>query len=129
VIVDTSAIMAILGKEPEDLAFRQALAGTANNAMSSATLLELQIVAQDRAGSAIEAEVTELLAQAGIEIGPFTAQHAALAIDGWRRYGRGRHPAGLNFGDCIAYALARSRDEPLLFKGDDFAQTDVKAAI
>jgi ribonuclease VapC len=63
------------------------------------------------------------------EIVPFTSEHAALARDAWRRFGKGRHPAGLNLGDCFAYALAKSRDEPLLFKGEDFARTDVKAAI
>ena len=73
-------------------------------------------------------QLDRLLTQARAEVVPFTAEHAALACDGWRRYGKGRHPAGLNLGDCFAYALARSRGEPLLYKGDDFARTDVKAA-
>jgi ribonuclease VapC len=73
--------------------------------------------------------IDRLLAQARAEVVPFTAEHAALALEGWRRFGKGRHPAGLNLGDCFAYALAKARGEPLLFKGNDFAQTDVKAAI
>ena len=69
-----------------------------------------------------------MLAGSKVEVVAFTAEHAALAREGWRRFGKGRHPAGLNLGDCFAYALARARNEPLLFKGDDFAQTDVKVA-
>jgi ribonuclease VapC len=128
-IVDTSAIMAILRKEPEASAFGAALTEEPRIAISAATLLELCMVAESRAGPAVWAEVEALVAGAGIEVVPFTAGQAALARDGWRRFGKGRHPAGLNFGDCFACALAQERGEPLLFKGDDFARTDVRRAL
>jgi ribonuclease VapC len=75
------------------------------------------------------AEIETLMADAAIEVAPFTAEQAALACEGWRRFGKGRHPAGLNLGDCFSYALVRQRDEPLLFKGEDFARTDVRRAV
>ena len=128
-IVDTSAIMALLLKEPEASAFGAALTEEPRIAISAATLVELCMVAESRAGPAVWAEVEALVAGAGIEVVPFTAGQAALARDGWRRFGKGRHPAGLNFGDCFAYALAQERGEPLLFKGDDFARTDVRRAL
>ena len=87
------------------------------------------IVAEGRGGAPLREDMEALLARARTEVAAFTAEHAALAAEGWRRYGKGRHPAGLNLGDCFAYALAQSRGEPLLFKGTDFAQTDVKAAL
>ena len=128
-IVDTSAIMAILQKEPEAPAFGAALTEGARIAISAATLAELCVVAESRAGAAVWAEVVALMADAAIEVAPFTAGQAPLAREGWRRFGKGRHPAGLNLGDCFAYALARERGEPLLFKGGDFARTDVRRAL
>jgi ribonuclease VapC len=129
VIVDTSAIMAILQKEPEAPAFGTALAEGPRVTISAATLVELCMVAESRAGAAAWAEVERLMADAAIEVAPVTAGQAALAREGWRRFGKGRHPAGLNLGDCFAYALARERGEPLLFKGEDFARTDVRRAL
>ena len=128
-IVDTSAIMAILQKEPEAPAFGAARTEGARIAISAATLVELCVVAESRAGAAVWAEVEALMADAAIEVAPFTAEQAALACEGWRRFGKGRHPAGLNLGDCFAYALAQERGEPLLFKGGDFALTDVRRAL
>ena len=128
-IVDTSAILAILREEPEAEAFNAALLEAPRVAMSAATLLEVTMVTEGRAVTGIRSRVERLLAQSGMDIIPFTAEHAAIAADGWRRFGKGRHPAGLNLGDCFAYALAQSRNEPLLFKGADFSQTDVKAAL
>ena len=128
-IVDTSAMMAILRKEPEAPAFGAALTEAPRAAISAATLVELCVVAESRAGAAIRPEVEALMADAGIEVAPFTAEQAALACEGWRRFGKGRHAAGLNLGDCFAYALARARDEPLLFKGEDFPRTDVRRAV
>ena len=128
-IVDTSAILAILREEPEAEAFNAALLEAPRVAMSAATLLEVTMVTEGRAVPGIRSRVERLLAQSGMDIIPFTAEHAAIAADGWRRFGKGRHPAGLNLGDCFAYALAQSRNEPLLFKGADFSQTDVKAAL
>ena len=127
--MDTSAIMAILQKEPEAPAFGAVLAEEPRVTISAATLVELCMVAESRAGAAAWAEVERLMADAAIEVAPFTAGQAALAREGWRRFGKGRHPAGLNLGDCFAYALARERGEPLLFKGEDFARTDVRRAL
>ncbi|MDB5375122.1 MAG: PilT protein-like, partial [Belnapia sp.] len=98
-------------------------------AISAATLVEAGILAEGRGGAPLREDMEALLSRARTEVADFTAEHAALAAAGWRRYGKGRHPAGLNLGDCFAYALAQSRGEPLLFKGNDFAQTDVKAAL
>lgn len=128
-IVDTSALFAVLYEEPEAPAIEQALAAEGRAAISAASLVEAGMVCEGRGGAPAAARLDALLLRIGVEIVPFTAEHAALAREGWRRFGKGRHPAGLNFGDCFAYALAKSRNEPLLFKGDDFAQTDVKAAI
>jgi len=129
VIVDSSAIVAILFDEPDALAFATAI-GTADAVvMAAPTLVETSLVAEGRAREGMRDRLDALLAKAEAEIVPFTAEHAALARDAWRRFGKGRHPAGLNLGDCFSYALAKARNEPLLFKGDDFARTDVKAAI
>ena len=128
-ILDTSALMAILRTEAEAAAFGEAVAAAPSVAIAAPTLVELGIVAESRAGEAVRSRIERLLDSMGAEIVPFTAEHAALARDAWRRYGKGRHPAGLNLGDCFAYALAVARDEPLLFKGGDFSLTDVKAAI
>ena len=128
-IVDTSAVVAILTDEPDASRFATAIMRAGMIAVSAATRVEMTMVLEGRGGAGAGANLDKLLADAGAEIVPFTAEHAALARDAWRRYGKGRHPAGLNLGDCFAYALAKSRNQPLLFKGDDFAQTDVKAAI
>lgn len=128
-IVDTSAVMAILRKESDAPVFGAALARAPRTAISAATLVELCMIAESRAGAAAWTEVETLMADAAIEVAPFTAGQAALACEGWRRFGKGRHPAGLNLGDCFAYALARERGEPLLFKGEDFVRTDVRRAL
>ena len=91
--------------------------------------LRLNFVSGHPSRAAAWAEVERLMADAAIEVAPFTAGQAALAREGWRRFGKGRHPAGLNLGDCFSYALARERGEPLLFKGEDFARTDVRRAL
>ncbi|MGX9964159.1 type II toxin-antitoxin system VapC family toxin [Roseomonas sp. F4] len=128
-IVDTSAFMAILRQEPEAERFTALLAEAPEVALSAATLLELGMVAEGQAGPAIRPRMDRLLADAGAEVVPFTEVQARLALEAWRRFGKGRHKAALNFGDCFAYALAQERRQPLLFKGDDFSQTDVKAAL
>ncbi|MBY0335272.1 MAG: type II toxin-antitoxin system VapC family toxin [Acetobacteraceae bacterium] len=128
-IVDSSVLLAILLREDDAPRYVDALSGRQDSRLSAATLVEASMVAEGRAGRAAGVELERLVAEAEIEIVPFTAEHAALAREGWRRYGKGRHPAGLNLGDCFAYALAKARSEPLLYKGDDFARTDVKAAI
>lgn len=128
-ILDSSALVAILFKEEDAAAMAAALRDAPARAVAAPTVVEASLVAEGRAGAAMAAELDELLVAAQAEVVPFTAEHAALARDAWRRYGKGRHPAGLNLGDCFAYALAKARGEPLLFKGDEFVLTDVKAAI
>jgi ribonuclease VapC len=129
VILDTSALMAILFEEPEARTFARAIGSAPSPALSAATLVEAALVLEGRSGAAGAADLDATLGRLEVEIVPFTAEHATLAREGWRRYGKGRHPAGLNLGDCFAYALAKARNEPLLFKGTDFPQTDVKAAL
>jgi ribonuclease VapC len=129
VIVGASALIAILFKEEEALAFAQAMQAAPNRAVAAPTVLETAMVAEGRSGPEMGAALDRLLGAMRAEIVPFTAEHAAIARDAWRRYGKGRHPAALNLGDCFAYALAQSRNEPLLFKGADFPLTDVKAAL
>ncbi|MFC7475440.1 type II toxin-antitoxin system VapC family toxin [Dankookia sp. GCM10030260] len=128
-IVDTSALMAILRDEPDAEAFGAALTQAASVSISAATLVEVCVVAEGRAGPPVRDRLERLLVAGRVQVAPFTAEHAAMATEGWRRFGKGRHPAGLNLGDCFAYALAKSRNEPLLFKGDDFSKTDIKAAL
>jgi ribonuclease VapC len=129
VIVDTSVLAAILFEEPERQVFMEALADDADLHISAATLVEATLVIEGRSGDEAGVELQRLLTGLGVTVSPVTEQTARLAQAAWRRFGKGRHPAGLNFGDCFAYALARERGEALLFKGDDFARTDVKAAI
>jgi ribonuclease VapC len=129
VIVDSSALVAILFKEADAATFASVLRDAPACAVAAPTVVEATMVAEGRAGPGMARELDDLLRAVDADVVAFTAEHAALARDAWRRYGKGRHPAGLNLGDCFAYALAVARDEPLLFKGDDFAQTDVKAAI
>jgi ribonuclease VapC len=128
VIVDTSAVIAMLLGEPEAAAFAQALDGAPRAAISAATWVEAAIVAENRSAAAAAA-FGPLMDRLGLDVAPLTALEARLAVDAHRRFGKGRHPAGLNLGDCFAYALAMARNEPLLFKGGDFSLTDVKAAI
>ncbi len=124
-VVDTSAISAILFGEAEGQSFLEALSGPERVFMSAFTRLEASIVVEARKGDAGAHALAELMATSGIDILPFDAGQAELALDAWRRYGKGRHPAGLNLGDCSSYALARFIGEPLLYKGEDFAKTDV----
>lgn len=126
-VLDSSAIMAILLLEPEAAEFIQAIAQASRRLISAATLVELAIVAETRRGKAGAQDVDHFIAAANIEIMPFDNAQAIVARDAWRRFGRGKHRAGLNFGDCFAYALAQAHNDILLFKGDDFAHTDVKA--
>ncbi len=127
-ILDTSAIMALLGREPEAARIARAVLGSATRRVSAATLVEAGIVVQARFGDDGARDLDLLVAKLALTIEPVTPRQADLARRGFRRYGKGRHPAALNFGDCFAYALARDTGEPLLYKGDDFARTDVTAA-
>ena len=96
--------------------------------MSVVALLEAAMVVEGRGGTAAGHELDVLLETAEVELVPLTLEHANAARHAWRRFGKGNHPAALNFGDCFAYALAKMTGEPLLFKGDDFALTDVESA-
>lgn len=129
-IVDSSALIAIILLEPEAEAFAAALVASPRNRISAANYLEAAIVADGRVqlGSRIEA-YDELIAAARLEIEDVTAQRATQARAAYRSFGKGYHKARLNFGDCFAYALAKETGEPLLYKGNDFAQTDVISAV
>jgi ribonuclease VapC len=127
-IVDSSALVAIMLLEPEALPFTRLIAQAAAPKISAPTLLETNMVLSGRRGFVAEDRLKDYLAKARIATIPFTADHAAVARDAFMRYGKGRHPAGLNFGDCISYATARLEAMPLLFKGDDFRLTDVECA-
>jgi len=125
-IVDTSALIAILRKEEGYQCFIEILLKTDRVRISPATLLESRMVANRDNGLS---ELAELLVILDAEIIAVDQAQADLAFQGFLRYGKGQHPAGLNFGDCFSYALAKAHDEPLLFKGDDFPRTDIAAAI
>lgn len=127
-VIDTSAIVAILGMEPESASLAQAIDADPSRLVSAATMVETGLVIESRYGAAGGRELDLLVAKAGFSIETVTAEHADIAREAWRRFGKGRHPAGLNFGDCFSYALARTSGEPLLFKGSDFSNTDVGVA-
>ena len=127
-MIDSSALIAILQDEPERPVFVRKLAQDPVRLISAANWLETAIVIDDRFGEAGARDLKLLLIEAAVEIVPVTAAQAELARAAYRRFGRGNHPARLNFGDCFAYALARETGEPLLFKGNDFGQTDIGVA-
>jgi ribonuclease VapC len=127
VIVDTSALIAVLRGETEAAGFVDALAGSTNTLMSAGTLLEASIVVDANRDPVLSARFDELIDVAGIEIAPVDALLARIARQAYRDYGKGSgHPAALNFGDCFSYALARSTGDALLCKGDDFVHTDIR---
>jgi ribonuclease VapC len=128
-VIDTSALMAILMGEPDAERYAAALVAAPRLRMAAPTWLEAVVVATARRGPGGHAYLVELLQRLQVTVVAFDEVLADIAYAGWLRYGRGRHPAGLNFGDCIAYALARQLREPLLFKGEDFSRTDVLAAL
>lgn len=125
-VIDTSALLAILKVEPEALALIAVLSEAGVKWISTATLLETRLVVERQIGAAGQAELDRLLAAAAITPLPLELAHVHWALEGWRRYGKGRHSAALNLGDCFSYGLARALDAPLLFKGDDFAATDLE---
>lgn len=125
-VIDTSAALAILLDEPEHDRFAELIADDATRLMSVASSLETGIVIESRRGTGGRKDFDEMLQVFAIEAVDFTAAHARLALEAWRRYGKGNHPARLNFGDCCVYALCRATGEALLFKGEDFSRTDLK---
>lgn len=124
-VVDTSAILAIYLNEPDANRLELAILNAPAPVMSAGTLLEAAIVVEARHGQAGALALDRLLRKLGVTTVPVDAEQVDAARVGFRRYGKGRHPANLNYGDCFAYALAVTSGDPLLFKGDDFARTDV----
>ena len=127
-IVDSSAVLAILFGEPDARRHAGAISAASPCRMSVANVLEASIVVECRGGDTAARELDALLERAEVELVPVTVEHLDEARRAWRRFGRGNHPAALNFGDCFAYALAKATSEPLLYKGEDFSRTDIEAA-
>jgi ribonuclease VapC len=129
VIIDTSALIAIILNEPERGDFEERIAASAQPQLSAASYLEVGVVVDARRDPKRSRILDSYLAAADIAIEPVTAEQAVVARQAYRDFGRGSgHPANLNFGDCFAYALAKVNDEALLFKGDDFIHTDIRPA-
>ncbi|MDA8049429.1 MAG: type II toxin-antitoxin system VapC family toxin [Rhodospirillales bacterium] len=128
-VVDASALVAILLREPEAGRFERALADAAIRLLSAISRVWLSLVIEGRKRVAGRADAERLLRDGGFDVVSVTAQQAEIAIDAFRRYGRGRHRAGLNIGHCFSYALAAATGHRLLFKGDDFPHTDARPAL
>lgn len=129
IVVDSSALIAILDKEPDAALYAEVIAEADAPLISAATLLELHIVMLNRHGARAAQIVDRLIQDAAFQIENFTAQHIELAREAYARYGKGRNAAGLNYGHCFSYALAKATGSPLLFKGQDFSKTDLIAAL
>lgn len=127
-IVDSSALLAILEQEAEAERMARAIANAPASSLSAATLVEAGIVVQASRGDEGARDLDLLMVKLGLVVAPLTERQANLARRAFRTYGRGRHPAALNLGDCFAYALAKNSSEPLLAKGDDFPRTDIVLA-
>lgn len=127
-IVDTSALVAIVAGEPGHEPLLDAILADADPALPASCLLEAHMVIRGRFPPAMLATLDGVVAELRLRIEPFTEAHAGIARDAFDCYGKGRHPAGLNFGDCMAYAVARVEGQPLLFMGEDFERTDVEVA-
>ena len=127
-IVDTSAVLAVLLGEGAADDFAESILKSERCAMSAVSFVEASVVAESNGGDGGVRQLDAFLRTAGITIEPVSEEHALAARQAYSDYGKGRHPAGLNFGDCFSYALAKISGEPLLFKGSDFRKTDVAAA-
>jgi ribonuclease VapC len=125
-VIDTSALLAVLLNEAEAEDTAKAIAADPRRLVSAFTALETSVVIEARKGETGGREFDLLVHKAGLDVVPMDSGQAELARSAWRKYGKGRHPAGLNIGDCCSYALARYTGEPLLFKGEDFAKTDAR---
>jgi ribonuclease VapC len=128
-VIDTSALVAILQKEPERRAFIEAIEGADTRRMSVATFLEISIVIESRHGVAGLRDLDHFITRAAIELVAVDAEQGRIARSAFSRFGKGRHRAALNYGDCFSYALAMTVGDTLLWKGDDFVHTDVPAAV
>lgn len=129
IVVDSSAIIAILMLEPEARIFADVISDTADVRISAVTAFEAAMVVEARAPGWGKQTFDKLIVDSQIQIVPFTVEHMHIARTAWLRYGRGRHRAALNFGDCCCYALAKEMEASLLYKGLDFAQTDIASAL
>ncbi|MGH2968656.1 MAG: type II toxin-antitoxin system VapC family toxin [Solirubrobacteraceae bacterium] len=127
-VIDTSALVAVLFDEPERADFVNRIATDGRRLISAATLVEAGILVEARRGESAGRELDVFLHRAGVLCVAVDEQQATIARAAWRTFGKGRHPAALNYGDCFSYALARVSGEPLLFKGEDFSQTDIARA-
>ena len=128
-VLDTSAFLAIFQDEPERRTFNEVIESADSCVLSVATFVETSMVLESRYGAEGIRDFDLFLSKASISVLPVDVDQAHLARQAFRQYGKGRHPAGLNFGDCISYALAKSLVQPLLYKGQDFSQTDIRAAV
>jgi len=124
-VIDTSALLAIFLAEPERKPFLDSILQSETRMISAANVLETGIVLEARRGESAGREFDLFLFRANLRIVSLDSEQAEIARSAWRKYGKGRHPAALNFGDCFAYALAKSSGEPLLAKGTDFVATDI----
>lgn len=129
IVVDSSALLAIYFDEPEKASFAEAIISADTPRIGAANLLEASMVAEARNGEPGGRDLDRLVDTLGIEVVAFDAGQIAAARAAFRRFGKGRHRAALNFGDCFAYGLAKTLDLPLLFKGEDFGLTDIKRAL
>lgn len=125
-VIDTSTLLAIFLAEPERKRFLDLIVESPRRLISAANALETGIVLEARRGEAAGREFDLFVVRANLDVVSVDAEQVEIARSAWRKYGKGRHPAALNFGDCFAYALAKSSGEPLLAKGADFARTDVE---
>ena len=128
-IIDSSAILAILFAEPDAAVFAKAISEADACKISAATFVEVAAVVEAHAKDRGSRQLDAFLRRAGFVIEPVTEEQAHLARQAYSDFGKGRHPAGLNFGDCFSYALAKASGEALLFKGDDFSRTDIVSAL
>ena len=128
-ILDSSAVIAVLAREPDAELYVQAISRAAQCRISAGNFIELSMVIQSQFSAEVLQQCDALFRRVGIVIEPVTLDQAHLARQAFQDFGKGRHPAGLNFGDCFAYALSKHTGEPLLFKGNDFNKTDVVSAL
>jgi len=128
-IIDSSALIAILFDEADAAIYAAAIASAERCCISAANYVETAVVVESQSPAVGGRQFDALLRRARIVVEPVTEEQALLARQAYADFGKGRHPAGLNFGDCFSYALAKALREPLLFKGDDFSRTDIETAL
>lgn len=128
-VIDSSALIAVLLGEPDAEVFSEAIANAPKRLVSAFSALETSIVIESKKGEPGGRELDLLIHKARIEIVPVNEEQFELARRAWRDFGKGRHPAGLNIGDCCSYALSKYSGEPLLYKGEDFSKTDIQSAL